>query len=225
MQVLRKVERAKALLASGSYAQLLERLSEQVIPVGNPVFYWDRFVIVELAEPRRIVGGADVFPATDQDVQRLCAQHPDEAARFTKRIADGQRCLVIRDGDMIAARAWVIPQRPCYCSNSAYPFHPPHQPSIWCHDIHVERPYRRRGYFGALMEAARRLETRDRPPRLYAEIHFLNEASIRAHESFGYEIIRDVVVLSWLGLKTYVVTDERGRRWLDYRYALKVQHN
>ena len=57
-----------------------------------------------------------------------------------------------------------------------------------------------------------------------SEIHFLNEASIRAHLGLGYRVIRTVTVISVLGWKVYRVVDEEGRAGYEARHAWQVRH-
>jgi GNAT superfamily N-acetyltransferase len=224
-KVERKVERARTLIAQRQYAELLDVVSYRVMPAGNPVLYWDKFSIFELIEPRPIRRAPAQRPelATAADIDELCARFPDRAELFRRRVQDGQRCLVVREDGRITGRIWMMVDRPSYPTNAGMIFMPPAQPSVWCHDIFVDPMYRMRGHFVSFMqEALRQTVVR---PRLYGEIHFLNRASIRAHESFGFRAIRDVTVVSALGLKVYHQKDPDGQRSWDYRYALRVPHN
>jgi GNAT superfamily N-acetyltransferase len=217
---------ARALLERGQYAQLVDQICSRYLPAGNPLLYWDRCVIVGLAEARPPGRRLPARPvaAADEDIEALCRQRPDRAALFRRRLAEGQRCFVIRDGDRIVARQWLVGDRDRYDTNSGLRFVPPARPSLWCHDIFVDPAYRMRGYFVALMNNAATLGPPGQPPRLYGEIHFLNEGSIRAHLGLGYRVIRTVTVVSVLGWKVYRVEDEDGRAGYETRHAWRVQH-
>jgi hypothetical protein len=227
MSAVARIEKARALLQRGRYAQLLDEVTSRVLPAGNPVLYWDRFVIVELADarpPRRRVEQATVL-ASPADLEALCLQRPDRAELYRRRVREGQRCQVIHDGQgRIAARGWVIGDQPSYFSNSGLAFVPAARPALWCHDIFVEPEARMRGHFVALILNALTLGPDGQRPRLYGEIHFLNEPSIRAHLNLGYRLIRTVTVLSLLGLKVYRIEDGEGRASVEAHHAWRVRH-
>lgn len=224
----RKLAMAGALLRQGEYARFFDRVSDHVLPTGNPVFYWDRFLIVEL-DPHGASGLEGAGPpkavfARQDDIDELCASTPERAAVFRRRVAAGQECVVIREGGRITARLWLMRDHAAFPSNSGMNFSPHGLPSLWCHDIFVDPAYRRRGHFAAMMREAAH-SARGRRPRLYAEIHHLNRASIEAHRRFGFRPVREVLVLSILGLKLYFIRDEEGRLSIEHRYALRLDHN
>ncbi len=226
-QVLHKVDRARTLFAAKEYAQLMDQVSCQLIPPGNPLLYWDRLVIVELVQQRQLQQTArqSVVLAMAEDIEHLCQTLPDRAERFRRRIAEGQRCYVIKDGDRLVARQWVIDDPPFFTTNSGWIFTPPARPALWCHDIFVDAAYRMRGHFVALMQNAQRVGTRDGGvPSLFGEIHFLNQGSIRAHESLGFRIIRTVTLVSCLTMKTYVVDHPDGHREIEHRRLGRIPH-
>ncbi len=217
----------RALLARGEYSAALAQATSRVMPAGNAVAYWDRFVIVELTKPRLSPRAppAALVEATRSDLERLCAAFPAHAEAFRRRAAEGQRCFVIKDADNIVARQWLIRDRPSYTSNSGLEFAPRARPSLWCHDIYVDPAYRMRGHFVALMLNAQRPCEDGRRPRLYGEIHFLNERSLRAHASLGFRVIHHVTVLSVAALKLYVIQNDRGQRTFSHRWLWHVPHN
>jgi GNAT superfamily N-acetyltransferase len=225
---LERLGKARTLLQRGHYAELLDQISSRFLPAGNPLLYWDRFVIVALADadarpPRRRPDRAPVL-ATPADVEILGRERPDRAALVRRRLREGQRCFVIHEDGKIVARQWVVGDQPAYDTNSGLRFVPPSRPSLWCHDIFVDPAYRMRGYFVALMLNGL-LRTPDQPaPHLYGEIHFLNHGSIRAHLSFGYRVIRTVTVVSVLGWKVYRIERADGPAALETRHAWRVRH-
>jgi hypothetical protein len=223
---LDRLAKVRALLQRGQHVQLLDQVSSRFLPAGNPALYWDRFVIVELVEahvPRRRIECTPVL-ATAEDIEALCRERPDRAFLVRRRVREGQRCFVIHDGGKIVARQWLVGDRPLYDTNSGLRFVPPSRPGLWCHDIFVDPACRMRGYFVALMLNAAGLEEGGRKPRLYGEIHFLNEASIRAHLSLGYRVIRTVTLVSVLGLKVYRIEDADGQVTIESRHAWRVRH-
>lgn len=219
--------KARDLLGRGQYAQLADQITSRYLPAGNPVLYWDRCVIVGLVEPPRAPSRrseCQPVAATPEDIDQLCGLFPERAALFRRRVAEGQRCYVIRDGERIVARQWIVDDRPAYDTNSGYCFVPPARPSLWCHDIFVDPACRMRGYFVALMRNALTLGPQGQRPYLYGEIHFLNEASIRAHLGLGYRVIRTVTVVSVLGGKVYRLEDDEGNARYQARHAWRVRH-
>jgi GNAT superfamily N-acetyltransferase len=226
--IVDRIGKVRALLERKDYAQLLDQVSSRLIPAGNPVLYWDRFVIVELspshARPPRRRPAETPVPATAADLQAICREHPDRRALFERRVREGQRCYIIRDGEKVVARQWLIGDKPVYDTNAGMRFVPPVRPAAWCHDIYVDPAYRMRGYFVAMMMNALGVAPPDRPAHLYGEIHFLNEGSIRAHRSFGYRVIRTVTVVSVLGLKAYRIEEDGGKAHLETRHAWRVRH-
>jgi GNAT superfamily N-acetyltransferase len=225
LSLVDRLGKARVLLQRKQYAQLVDQLSSRYLPAGNPVLYWDRCVIVGLAEPRPPGRRLETpVPASAADIDALCLQRPDRAALIRHRLREGQRCFVIRDGDRVVARQWLIGDRERYDTNSGLRFVPPQRPSLWCHDIFVDPAYRMRGYFVALMNNALTLGPAGERPHLYGEIHFLNEASIRAHLGLGYRIIRTVTIVSLLGWKVYRVEDGEGQVTHEARHAWRVPH-
>jgi GNAT superfamily N-acetyltransferase len=107
-------------------------------------------------------------------------------------------------------------------TNSGLRFVAPARPALWCHDIFVEPAHRRKGLFAALMAGL--LEREDGRPRLYGEIHFLNQPSLRAHQAFGHRILQTVTVVSVLGLKVFALADERGHRTVQTHHTWQVPH-
>lgn len=220
-----RVGKARALLARGQYAELLDQVSSRWMPAGNPVLYWDRFVIVELAEARPLRRRPDQTPvlASPEDLEAIVRERPDRRDLIARRLAEGQRCYVIRDHGRVVARQWVVGDRPVFPTNSGYAFTPPIRPALWCHDIFVDPAHRMRGLFVSLMLNVLTVDPGPRP-RLYGEIHFLNQGSIRAHLSLGYRIVRTVTVVSTLGLKVYRIEDEGGKTTFATRHAWRVRH-
>jgi GNAT superfamily N-acetyltransferase len=223
---LARIDKARALLRQGQYAELLDEVSSRLLPAGNPLLYWDRFVIVALAPGQaRRPARVDRTPvaATVEDIEAMSRARPERAALYRRRLDQGQRCFVIREDGRIVARQWVVGDRPVHATNSGLRFVPPARPALWCHDIFVEPAHRKRGLFAALMWSTLERET-ERRPHLYGEIHFLNQASIRAHLGLGHRIIRTVTVVSLLGWKAYALEDERGRTSLQGHHAWRVRH-
>jgi GNAT superfamily N-acetyltransferase len=223
---LKRVGRARALLQKGQLAERLDQVSSRFLPAGNPLLYWDRFLVVALAPGQaRPPARVERIPvlASIEDIEQLCRAHPDRAALFRRRLDEGQRCFVIHEEGRIVARQWVVGDRPVHDTNSGLRFVTPARPALWCHDIFVEPAYRQRGLFAALMWGVLEREA-ERRPYLYGEIHFLNEASIRAHLTFGHRIIRSVTVVSVLGWKTYAIRDERGHTTVEGHHAWRVRH-
>ncbi len=219
-----------AMLRRGEYLAVAEEISSRVLPTGNPVLYWDKFVLVELREARPVPLRESWIPAiaTGADVDALCRHQPDRAALYRRRMDENQTCLVMKDAGRIVASMWVIAQRTRYATNSGLHFAPPAAvgPSAWCHDVYIDPAYRLRGLFVAFMRhVAAPGAGGGRPTTLYGEIHFLNHHSRRSHERLGFKVIRDVTFVSVLGLKAYVIKDDHGRITLAHRYALRVPHN
>jgi len=228
MLALHQLDRARTLLQRGEYAELLDQISSRFLPAGNPFLYWDRFVIVGLA-PGHVHPSARRLdrvpvPASAGDLEALRRARPDRAALIQRRLDQGQRCYVIREGGEIAARQWVVGDQPVYDTNSGLRFAPPARPALWCHDILVAPAFRMRGFFLSLMQNAVKLGPDGRASHLYGEIHFLNHASLRAHLRFGYRVIQTVTVLSVLGWKVYRIEDDRGHATLQAHHAWRVQH-
>jgi GNAT superfamily N-acetyltransferase len=223
---LARLDRARTLLRQGQYAELLDQVSSRLLPAGNPLLYWDRFLIVGLSpgqarQPVRI----EHLPvaASVDDIETLGRARPDRAELFRRRLSEGQRCYVIHEDGRLVARAWVVGDRPVHDTNAGLRFVPPARPALWCHDIFVEPEQRGRGLFAGLMLHAASQHPLERP-HLYAEIHFLNQASIRAHLGLGYRVIRTVTVVSVLGLKTYAIEDERGHATIESHHSWRVRH-
>jgi GNAT superfamily N-acetyltransferase len=223
---LERIGKARALLREGRAAELLDQVSSRLLPAGNPLLYWDRFLIVALAPGQaRPPPRVDRIPsvASVEDIEALCRARPERAELFRRRLSEGQRCQVIHEDGQIVARQWVVGDRPVHDTNSGLRFVPPARPALWCHDIFVEPAHRKRGLFAALMWGTLEREAGPRP-HLYGEIHFLNEASIRSHLTFGHRIIRTVTVLSVLGWKTYAIEDERGHTTIEGHHSWRVPH-
>lgn len=223
----RGLDKARSLLASGDYRELLTRLTEHVLPAGNPVAYWDKFVIGALRRPphRPYDMGAAPTLAKARDIDQLCEQVPDRAPLFRRRFDGGQHCLIINDGSSIVARAWLIADRSCHISNSGFRFVPPLRPALWWHDVFVDPEHRRRGYFAALVASGWELAGTATSPHIYCEIHHQNERSIQAHRRCGFQLLQRITVASVFGLKVYSVATEDGTDSLSIRYALRVPHN
>jgi GNAT superfamily N-acetyltransferase len=223
---LARMDKARALLRQGQYAELLDQVSSRLLPAGNPLLYWDRFVIVALAPGQaRRPARVDRTPvaATVEDIEAMSRARPERAALYRRRLDEGQRCFVIREDGQIVARQWVVGDRPVHETNSGLRFVPPVRPALWCHDIFVEPAHRKRGLFAALMWSTLERES-ERRPHLYGEIHFLNQSSIRAHLGLGHRIIRTVTVVSVLGWKAYALEDECGRTSVQGHHAWRVRH-
>jgi hypothetical protein len=229
MLPMRQLDRLRALLEKGDYAELVDQVSSRLMPTGNPVLYWDRFVVVGLApghahaSVRRLERSAPV-PASAADLEALRRERPERAALIQRRLDEGQRCYVIRERGEIAARQWVVGDRPVYDSNSGLQFAPPARPALWCHDILVAPAYRMRGFFLAMMQNALGLGPDGRPSHLYGEIHFLNHPSLRAHLRFGYRIVQTVTLVSVMGLKVYRIEDDHHQVTIKTRHAWRVRH-
>jgi hypothetical protein len=226
MLPLQQLGRARALLQRGEYAELVDQVSSRLMPAGNPVLYWDRFVIVGLAPGHAHPSATRRLPvpASAGDLELIRRSRPERAELIQRRLDEGQRCYVIREGNELAARQWVVGDRPVFATNSGLDFAPPARPALWCHDILVAPAFRMRGYFLSLMQNALGLGPGGRASHLYGEIHFLNHASLRAHLRFGYRVIQTVTVVSVLGLKVYRIEDDRGRPGYRVQHAWRVRH-
>jgi len=226
MGELARIGKAGALLRQGQYAELLDQLSSRLLPAGNPFFYWDRFLIVAL-EPAQARPPAHIdhipVAASAEEIEALGRARPERAELYRRRLDQGQRCFVIHEDGRVVARSWVVGDRPVHDTNSGLRFVAPVRPALWCHDIFVEPSHRGRGLFGALIWSTLSREAHRRP-RLYGEIHFLNQASIRAHLNLGYRVIRTVTVVSLLGWKAYGIEDEQGHTTVQGHHAWQVRH-
>ena len=228
MLPMHQLGKARALLQRGQYAELVDEVTSRLLPAGNPVLYWDRFVIVGLVPGQAHPSARGLAPApvlaSAGDLEALRRARPDRADLVQRRLDQGQSCHVIREGGEIAARLWMVGDRPAYHTNSGLHFVPPARPALWCHDIYVAPAHRKRGLFLALVQNAAGLGPEGRAPHLYGEIHFLNHASVRAHLRFGYRVIRTVTVVSVLGWKVFRVEDDGGHATWQTRYAWRVPH-
>jgi GNAT superfamily N-acetyltransferase len=228
---LARIDKARALLQQGQYAELLDQVSSRVLPAGNPILYWDRFVIVgldpgQVHPPERRLDSLPV-PASPEDLEAIRRARPERAALVQRRLEEGQRCFVIHDEGKVVARQWVVGDQPAFPTNSDLRFVPPTRPALWCHDIFVEPAYRKRGFFASLMLNTLSVLTigpGQQPPHLYGEIHFLNHASLRAHLRLGYRVIQTVTVISVLGWKVFRSEDDRGHATLHGHHAWRVRH-
>jgi hypothetical protein len=228
MMALRQLDRARALLQQGHYAELVDEVSSRLLPAGNPLLYWDRFVIVGLAPGHAHPSAKRLervpVPASAGDLEALRRARPEPAELIQRRLDQGQRCYVIREGGEIAARQWVVGDQAVYDTNSGLRFVPPARPALWCHDIFVAPAFRMRGFFLSLTQNAVGLGPGGRASHLYGEIHFLNHASVRAHLRFGYRVIHTVTVVSVLGWKVFRIEDDRGQATWQAHHAWRVSH-
>jgi GNAT superfamily N-acetyltransferase len=220
-RTLERVARVRELLAHGAYGELIDQAASRLLPAGNPVFYVDAFVLVELRTPTAAPAALAPVLAGPAHMEALCRAHPERAALFRRRAREGQRCWVVEEDGHITARQWVIEDRDLYHTNAGLPFAPRARPSAWCHDIFVDASCRRRGHFAALTANAWRACGGG---RLYAEIHHRNETSIRAHTRVGFQVVARVLVLSCLALKLYLIRGEDGERRIDGRTMWRVSH-
>ena len=225
---MHQLGKARTLLQRGQYAELVDEVSSRFLPAGNPVLYWDRFVIVGLAPGHAHPSAKRLervpVPASAGDLEALRRARPERADLIQRRLDQGQRCYVIREGGEIAARQWMVGDRAIYDTNSGLRFVPPARPALWCHDIFVAPAFRMRGFFLSLMQNALAMGPDGKASHLYGEIHFLNHASVRAHLRFGYRVIQTVTVVSVLGWKVFRIEDDHGHARLHTQHAWRVPH-
>jgi GNAT superfamily N-acetyltransferase len=201
------------LVAAGEWDVAADEVLSRAATPGNPLFYWDKMQVLVLREPRTKPGRPAPLPerAGVRDIDRLCAQFPDHAARFRQRLLERQECYVYRDGDRVVARHWVIPDRPSFATNAGWTFVPQERPAVWVHDLFIDPAYRLRGYFVGFMDNA--LSPRDgRRPRVFCEVHFRNQRSLGACLRYGFEVRHEVTAWTCLGARVFVVRDPGGAR-------------
>jgi GNAT superfamily N-acetyltransferase len=220
-----RVQALAQLAAGGRYDVVADEVFSRVLPSRNPYLNWDKFYIIRLEQPHTVLARPPAAPsrATLKDIQALCAQHPDQAELFRRRLEDGHECYVFRDGDRIVARQWLIPDREHYVTNSGWRFVLPERPGIWAHDLFIDPTFRLRGYFVGFMDNA--CQPRDGVrPRVYAEVHFRNDASLRACLRYGFEVLAEVTVWTLMGARLYVAKIPKGGRRLSLRLGFKIEH-
>jgi GNAT superfamily N-acetyltransferase len=207
------------LAAEGRYGAVADEVFSRVLPPQNPYFNWDKFLVLGLAAPQTALARPPSYPtrATLRDMQALCAQHPEQAEVFARRLEEGQECHVYRDGDRIVGRQWLIPDRADYATNGGWRFVPAVRPALWVHDLYIEPAYRLRGYFVGFMENALRARDGERP-HVYAEVHFRNDPSLKACLRYGYQVVQEVSIWTLLGVRLYVAKDGTRRR----RYSVRL---
>ena len=222
--------RALAQLASARrYDAIADELLSRLVPAQNPFLFWDKFLVLGLDEPPPLPGRPPREPvrATLEDMQLLCAQVPDRAEQFQRRLDDGHECYVLRDGptghggDHIVARQWIVPDRAELATNSGWRFVPPARPAIWMYDLYIDPAYQLRGHFVGFMENTQR-ERHGVRPHVYAEVHFRNERSLRSCLRYGFEVVCEVTVWTLLGLRLYVARDAGGRRTISARFGFRI---
>jgi hypothetical protein len=224
---LRHRMRALAQLAAdGRYDAVADEVFSRVLPPRNPYLNWDRFFVLGLETPQTVLTRPPAAPsrATLRDIQALCLQHPEQAALFRRRLDEGHECFVFRDQDRIVARQWLIPDRDRYPTNGGWDFEPPERPGVWVHDLYIDPGYRLlRGYFVGFMAGA--LEPRDGvKPRVYAEVHFRNDPSLKACLRYGFQVLAEVTVWTLLGVRVYVAKLPGKGRKLSVRFGFKLPH-
>lgn len=220
-RLLRRLGELRKLAAARKYDALADELIGRLFPAPNPLLFWDKFVIVGLGEARsRARAVAPPVLAAASDIEQLCTQHPGRAARYRRRVADGQECWIYRDGERIVARQWLIGDRPLFDTNAGWKFRPPVRPAVWSHDLYIDPAYRLRGFFVGFMENARQPRAGTRP-HVYAEIHFRNGASLNSCTRYGFEVVHEVTMWTLLGARSYVVKRPEGERRVDFAFSLR----
>jgi len=217
------------MIGAGQLDVLADDLLSHLLPARNPLLNWDKFFILALDAPgvsgRERVAPARPTPAptpaTPQDIDDLCAQRPEAASRYRRRIAEGHECHVFRDGGRVIARQWLIPDPPQVLTNSGWRFLPPVRPSVWGYDLFIDRAYRLRGYFVSFMENAARARG-GVTPAVYVEVHFRNTPSLNACHRYGFRTIRTVNVWTCLGVRRYAERDADGSTTVTRRYGFDV---
>lgn len=213
-------QRAQAATRPGPLLRVLHR-SRRLLKRGNPIFFWNQFVIVELVEPllthRRL--GLEPVLAAPQDIEQLCAQEPGNAERFRRRVRNGEECVMTRKGPRIVARMWCERGGRMFETNGGVAFEPPRTPAVWGHDLYIDPNYRMRGDFVALMETAALPRNGADRAAVYGEIHVLNERSLAAHRRLGFQIIRRITFVMVLGVRVYVVRHAEGGVRITWRFG------
>jgi hypothetical protein len=219
--IARRLENLFQLALARKFDVLADEIFSRAVPARNPICYWDKFLILELspdnARKTRAIDPPDL--AGPAELEQLCAQVPDKADLFRRRVREGQECYVYREGNRIVARQWVVRDRPVFETNAGWRFEVPLHPSVWVHDLFIDPEQRLRGYFVGFMQNA--LRPREaKAPHVYAEIHFRNQSSINSCLRFGFRVVRTVRLGTCLGLWMYAARDPQGQQQLSQRFAL-----
>lgn len=220
-KIVQRLVRLGRLTAAGRVDVVADEIIGRLVP-ANPIFFWDKFLVIGTDGPRTRLGRAGPPPtlARPEEIERLCLQFPDKAARFRARVAEGQECWIFRSGDRIVARQWLIRDREAFLTNAGLRFAPPERPAIWAHDLYIDPAYRLRGYFVSLMQNAL-APVAGLQPRVYSEVHFRNRASLGSCVRFGFEVVQEVSFWTVLGLRLYVARPRSGGRRLSWQYAVR----
>jgi O-antigen/teichoic acid export membrane protein/pimeloyl-ACP methyl ester carboxylesterase len=206
------------------FLRLLHR-SRRVFKRGNPLFFWNQFVIVELVSPRVPMrfSSRETQLADNDDIDQLCQQEPEKAEVFRRRIQRGEECLVVKADSRIVARVWCQRDGAEYGTNAGFAFVPPRRPSVWCHDLKIDPAYRMRGDFVLLMERAARPIDQERAT-VYGEIHVSNYRSLQSHQRLGFEIVRRITMCSALGTRLYLIRDAARELSFEWNFGYRLPH-
>jgi len=203
------------------------------LPGGNPVLYGGVQLIFRLADLQKfeelheIVSrrfGHESRRADESDIERLCAEFPDDAEIFRNRVRRGNCCYLSLKGEEITGFLWAREAEGEYFdTNTLWIFRPDQMDGLWGIYGYVKPRYRLQGLFLFLMGSARKDYQSKGYVRMYGETNGGNKASIQTHLSAGYEIVWKVVYVSILGLKLYLARNPvTGHRTFSFRYALRV---
>lgn len=225
MQWSERFQTAANLLAKGQVGTVSGLALRTLLPIGNPVLYGGHFFICRLTKLRdlplklHLSGGL----ANSSDLENLGRLYPDEKRFLADRLNHGHTCLVVKNGEEIAASVWCIKNPSKFRTSFFWEFDPEEESATWCHNARVEPRYRMGGGFLALMRSLTAHAERTEGFPLYGAIEAHNEASMRSHRTAGWEFTHEVRHFSLFGLKVFSAKMPMGRKQIEMDYALQIQ--
>jgi len=226
-----KIEKLKARLKNREYRYLVKR----ILPAGNMFLYSGIQLVFRLSDVDRFDQMYKLVKkrcdhefkiATGETLKLLYDEFPEDAEKFKRRIARGNRCYVtMKDGE-ITGHIWALEATERFNTNSLWRLKPDTMDGAWCFDGFVRPEYRMRGLFVYLMGGVRKDLLSQGYVTQYGETDNRNMSSLNTHLRVGYKIFWRVPFISILGLKIYFPRNpETGDRRVDFRYALRIDRH
>lgn len=219
-------------LKNGNVLYVISRLREIFIPVPNPIFYWDFFVMIkgvpenkQIPRARGSCKSVISYATTNEDFNALFEQFPYHSYNHERRNEKDALCIMARTpgSGRINGYTWLkFSDGQPFVTNVGMEVSFPEQKAAWGYGFYVIPECRLSSVFLLLAQEIRKVCEKEGATALYSETAINNVRSIRSFAKVGKHVYEKVMVISIFGFKVFLAKQVNGGIKLRFKYVPKT---
>jgi len=219
-------------LKDGNYHYVLHRARNIIFPVPNPIFYWDKFVMIKgvpenktVRRTRKSCNSEMSTASCQKDYDDLLEQFPHHPYNKDRIAEDGAILILARrpEDGRINGYSWIKISDQPFVTNAGMQVGYSEDRAAWGYGFYVLPECRLSSVFLKLTQEIRRIGKENDINAIYSETAIDNVRSIRSFEKVGKHVYEKVLFVSLFGFKLFIVIPtQTGGITFRLQYAPKT---